>query len=280
MAQPESSRLEKRARQALANAVADRLDTTGFPIDALPSGGTPHENELRILLAQAPGAHPDAPPTAATGTRSPTAPEPPELTAELDRIAQQYRKIVADGRAHGFNVAADNLQRFLDGTGGTVVMGVAWLRGFPEVTRAETTNEGRFEALLNEIANDMKPGEKRTLDKKRDRLITSGPSSELQFASGTSTLTSHGTFELSMIEDTVSISGTVHHHWHDRYDWHAGSYEYIPGSGIIKDDDALLLQKYRGGQPFDMVSDWDRSLSATIKVGQLWNTRTFTWTGP
>jgi hypothetical protein len=222
----------------------------------------------------------DAGPTPDAGASAPAGPEPPELTAKLDQIAQRYREMIVAARGRGANVAADNLQRFLDGTGGVAVMGVPWLRGFEEVTGAEATNEERFETSLNKIANEMNHGDRRTLDDHWDRMLTAGQSSELFYASGTSTITSRGTFELSMIEDTVSIFGTVHHHWHDPYDWHAGLSASIPGFGSISDEDALLLQRYRGAKPFMMVSDWDRSLSATIKVGRLWNTKTFNWTGP
>jgi hypothetical protein len=132
----------------------------------------------------------------------------------------------------------------------------------------------------NKIANEMRHGDRRTLDDHWDRMFTAGKDTELYYASGTSTITSRGTFELTMIEDTVSVFGTVHHRWHDPYDWHAGLSAYIPGFGNISDEDALLLQRHRGAKPFMMISEWVRTLSGTIKVGWLWNTKTVTWSGP
>ena len=72
-------------------------------------------------------------------------PETPELTAKLDRIAQTYREMIKAARAKGHNVAADNLQRFLDGTGGVKKIDVAWLRSFSATKDAERINQERFE---------------------------------------------------------------------------------------------------------------------------------------
>lgn len=225
----------------------------------------------RASGSQAPGA--EAGP-------APGGPETPELTRRLDEIQREYRAIVADGRGRGWDVAADNLQRFLDGTGGTRTLSVGWLRGFGAVTDAERVNEGRFEDSLNDLANQMRHGDRRTFTDHWSRMLTGAQTSELYYASGTSTIRSTGTFELSVIEHTVSISGTVTHHWYDPYDWHAGLGAFVPGHGNVSDADALLMQQYRGARPYDMEADWTRRISGHIEVGTVYNDRSLSWSGP
>jgi hypothetical protein len=225
--------------------------------------------------------------TPSSGTQAPDAgteagpePEPPEMKERLDEIEKRYRDMIAAARARGANVAADNLERFLAGTGGTKTENVGWLRGFDAVTGAERTNQGRFESSLNRIANEMKDGEHRTFTDHWDRMLTASTSDELYYASGTSTIRSTGTFELSKVGNEVTITGTVIHHWFDPYDWHAGLSANVPGFGSVSDEDGLLMQRYRGAKPFQMEADWQQSLSGQISVGRIWNTKTFNWSGP
>jgi len=221
-------------------------------------------------------ATPDA---GAPATDAGSTSDDPEQT-RVDAIVKKYRDMIAAARADGKNVAADNLQHWLDGKGGVRKIDVKWLRGFGCVTDAEDTNKGRFETSLNKQANGASHGDKKTFTDHWDRMFTASTRDELYYASGTSTLTSKGTFELSVIENEVTIGGTVLQHWHDPYDWHAGLSAYIPGFGSISDADALLVEKLRGAKPFEMEADWTQSLSGLIKVGKLWNTKTFTWSGP
>ena len=204
--------------------------------------------------------------------------EPPELTARLDEIARRYRGMIAAARGRGANVAADNLVHFLAGTGGRRALDVAWLRRFPEVTAAERTNQERFETSLNAQANQMHHGDTRTFTDHWDRQLTG--SGELYYASGTSTLTSTGRFSLTMVENEVTITGTITHHWHDPYDWNAGQAAYVPGYGMISDDDGLLMQQHRGARPFELEADWTQTLQGHIAVGRVWNTKRFSWSGP
>ena len=204
------------------------------------------------------------------------------LAPELDRITSVYRRMIADARRRGYAVAADNLQRFLDGTGGTKTISVPWLRGFTAVTSAEETNQERFASSLENIAPEMSDGETRSFRDHWDRRLTGGVTTELYYASGTSTLTSTGVFTLSRGGSVVTVSGSVQHHWWDPYDWHAGLTAYIPGHGSISDSDALLLQRYRGARPFHMEADWSETVSGTITIDDfLWFDSTeLRWSGP
>ena len=85
----------------------------------------------------------------------------------------------------------------------------------------------------------MAHAESRTFNDYWHRQFTAGKSGELYYASGTSTIKSTGTFNLSCIENVVSIGGKVDHHWYDPYDWHAGLSAFIPGFGDVSDEEAL-----------------------------------------
>jgi hypothetical protein len=199
----------------------------------------------------------------------------------LDEIEATYRAMIRDARGRGHNVAADNLQRFLDGTGGTKTLSVSWLRGFSAVTGAERTNQERFERSLTELAYTVPDGGSRTFDDHWDRMLTASQATELYYASGTSSIKSTGSFTLTRAGKVITISGTVAHHWYDPYDWHAGLSAWVPGYGTISDSDALLLQEHRGAGPFDMEADWTQTVSGRVEIVDWWfDDVSYTWTGP
>ncbi|MES0490391.1 MAG: hypothetical protein ABUK01_10390 [Leptospirales bacterium] len=189
--------------------------------------------------------------------------------------------MITSAREDGYDVAADNLERFLDGTGGVKKLSVSWLRGFESVLDAEEKNRERFEGSLSDIADKMKDNSTRNFHDYWDRSLTASQFGELYYASGTSTITSHGNFKLVMNGEYVTITGIVKHRWWDPYNWHAGLAAYIPGFGSISDEDALLLQKHRGAAPFRMEAHWSQKLSAKIKIIDYWfNDENFQWKGP
>jgi hypothetical protein len=208
-------------------------------------------------------------------------PEPADMKNRLDKIAQTYREMIASARKKGYHVAADNLQRFLDGAGGTKQLDVPWLRGFDATVGAERVNQVRFEDSLSKVAKTMDHGQHKTFEDHWDRLFTASQFSELYFASGTSTIHSAGKFDLEGIENIVHIGGSAKHHWYDPYDWHEGLGAYVPGFGNVSDEDALLLQKYRGAKPFMMEADWAQQLSGTYTRRNYWfDSSLYAWSGP
>ncbi len=208
--------------------------------------------------------------------------ESPELTAKLDDIVKRYRSMIKAARYLGWNVAADNLERFLAGTAGTepVPLPVPWLRGFFPVVFAERVNQMRFEQSLFKLRKQLQHGDKKDFHDYWDCQLKASPFTELQYASGTSIIKSTGDFTLERIENTIHVSGNVTHHWFDPYDWHPWLLALIPGFGMISDTDALLLQEHRGAKPFYMVSDWRQTVNGTINIGTLWDNDYYTWTGP
>ena len=77
------------------------------------------------------------------------------------------------------------------------------------------------------------------------------------------------------------ITGTVNHHWFDRFDWNEGQRAYIPEKGVFYDNDGLLLQECIGAKPFDMKSDWTQKLKGEIQISRILPDKvSFVWTGP
>jgi hypothetical protein len=202
-------------------------------------------------------------------------------TKAVDAVVQKYKDMIAKARKDGYNVAADNLEHWLKGSGTSTNPSASWLRGFSDVTDAERVNQGRFEqSLLNE-AYKLNDGQTTTFRDYWDRQLTGGLATELFYASGTSTITSSGSFTLSRTGDTVTITGSVYHRWHDPYDWHDGLGAYIPGFGVISDSDALLVEQCRGAKPFRMGSDWKQTVNGKLTIKNWWpDSSEFNWKGP
>lgn len=208
-------------------------------------------------------------------------PEILELTVKLNQITQKYRDMIKAARNKGYNVAADNLQRFLDGTGGVKKINVAWLRSFSDTTSAEKVNQQRFEKFLTKIAKTVEHGTKKEFEDHWDRMLTASTTTELYYASGTSTIRSTGKFDFESIENIVKINGRVTHHWFDPYDWHEGLSAFIPVFGNISDEDALLLQKNRASKPFLMEAEWLEDLTGLYTRNTYWfDDVDYSWSGP
>lgn len=223
----------------------------------------------------------EEPPAEATPTEAEKKKEAKQLKAKLDRIEKTYQDMIKDARKKGYNVAADNLERFLKGTGSVKKISSKWLRGFSSVTDAERVNQKRFEKSLTKKAYKLKDGESDSFSDYWDRKLTASTFVELFYASGTSTIRSTGTFKLTRKGKVITIEGSVAHHWWDKYDWHAGLAAYVPGYGSISDSDALLLQKHRGAAPFDMESDWKQSVTGKVEIVDWWfDEVSYEWQGP
>jgi hypothetical protein len=188
---------------------------------------------------------------------------------KAEEARDKYVEMIQSARDDGYNVAADNLQRWLDGTGGTKKISSKWLRGFGAVRTAEEKNIKRFEKQLAKLARGLNDGQTITFSDYWDAALTGSGWTELFYASGTSQITSTGNFTLTRKGDKIYISGSINHEWNDPYDWHAGLSANIPGFGNIKDEDALLVQREYGAKPFHMTSSWSNNVntSSTIWFG-------------
>jgi hypothetical protein len=226
---------------------------------------------------------PDPPPTTPGSQPAPavTVVRPGCDTARLDAIEREARAIIADARADGHQVAADNLEHYLGNSGKTREIPVDWLHEFSAVVGAETTNRHRFEPQLSDKGDTMPEGEEAFTDY-WDAGIAPFKTTELFYASGDSTLKSTGTFTLERDStDHVVIHGLVTHEWVDRYDWNPGASTYIPGHGMVSDDDMQLLFLCGRANNFDLKSTWTQSLTAAIQVNAHWfNYESWLWGAP
>ncbi len=203
--------------------------------------------------------------TAPAGTAGPRR---PMLEHFMDRVERTYRGYVKAGRKKGLNMAAGFLERFLDGTAGTVRIPRADARALKPVGDAEKTNRGRIERSFTDTdhrygdaLDDIQDGQTLTLTKDHwDRkltvpgLILRGET-DLALATGNSNVKSEGSYKATLKGDVIHIEGEVTHTWNDKYDFH----KWQPYA-----DGARALQKHRGARPFYIRSGWKQRLTGTI----------------
>jgi hypothetical protein len=184
-------------------------------------------------------------------------------------LKANYIKMIAKSRERNYNMAADNLQWWLDGTGFTKNIDFNWLRKQREVIAAEDLNIERFENRLELENFDKKLNKEGDFSKYTNELqhsFSGGIFGELYYMCGTSTITSKCDFTITKVKDSFVLSGTIIHNWWDRYDWHKGASAYIKGFGNVGDSDALLVEKYCGARPFEMRSQWKQSFNKTCQL--------------
>jgi RHS repeat-associated protein len=187
----------------------------------------------------------------------------------LDEIQQKYRDMITSARSKGKNVAADNLEYFLSAAGGVRVLDWRWLRGFDSVIDAEKANQDRF--LGETIKKAARNGSAGTILDWWDSTQTASRFSELYYASGTFTVTSYGKFEVSCEKDgKINFKGIVDHFWWDPYDWHLGLAAYIPGFGVISDEDAVKLESAGRAASFQMQSEWTQTVEGSYDYNKFW----------
>jgi hypothetical protein len=195
---------------------------------------------------------------------------------ELNEVEQRYRNLVGRARQDGHLDPADNLERFLNGVGGTKTYTRDYLKSFGPVRGAEDRLRdyftGRtFYSQLSKNVRALQDGQAHSIqftDTWEASVQTNSLfDQELHFASGASLLTATGDFTLiipSVGQDSrVIISGVIRYNWHDTYDWNEGSSVWTP-YGTFSDDDARALQFQRGARPFVMESNWTQTMSSQL----------------
>ena len=180
----------------------------------------------------------------------------------------------------GLDFAADNLERFLDGKGGTKIIKRVEARQFDAIKEAEDANRTRFEESFLQAGNILKPqhkfnaaligikdGQTKNLgtdDWEREfhffdqliQLVTG----EADFALGVgrTEFISEGAFTATRKGNVIHIKGVVDNAWKDTYD-------FEPDQPFA--DGALALQDHRGARPFDIRAGWKQKVQGTIEIG-------------
>ncbi|BDD05853.1 hypothetical protein [Aureibacter tunicatorum] len=177
---------------------------------------------------------------------------------KVKELKKKFESMIENARNIGQNVAADNLQHFLNGSGSTRTLSVSWLRSFASITNAEsrilnyTKNRN-----LNAWVKDVEKGKTVSKSDYWDADIKNyNMSSELSYASGASDMKGNVEMRLSRSEDIIDITGTVNIRWSDDYNWNKGMGFYIPGTGWVSDSDGLYLEKCGGAKSFLMEAFW------------------------
>lgn len=186
-------------------------------------------------------------------------------------LKANYIKMIEKSRQRNYDMAADCLQWWLDGSGSTKNIDFHWLRKQRELIASENVNIERFEndqdskfGIFLLTLEEMKTKRFSTYYEKQ---VKGGVFGELYYASGDSTLSSRCYFNVIKQKNNFTLSGTIIHSWNDRYDWHKGAFAFIFGFGFAKDSDALLVEKYCGAKPFEMRSQWQQTFNTTFKDG-------------
>lgn len=167
-----------------------------------------------------------------------------------------YQLLIIGARRLGYDFAADNLEYFLSGKGGTRRIDRDYILQYREIQRAYDVNMTRIEENVESIAGRLKPGETATYDDYWEVDIVP-ETRDLAYASGSSTFTSRTFISIEKHDNGRAVaSGVVSHEWTDRYDWDDGKSFMIPLMGEFKDEDAKALQETDGAAPFNLESIW------------------------
>jgi hypothetical protein len=199
---------------------------------------------------------------------------PPD--AVIKGVDQRMRALVKEARAKGLSAAPANFAAYLNGTGNPGAISFRYLQSNSLVRDAQSVNNARLANGALGAAGGIGDGETRTFNDNFDRGIlnpSKGRSNleaalnpDLALASGPSVLHSAASLQISRSGDTITITGTVEHVWADRYDFHAGKSEWIPGHGMVPDSDSKMLAEHGNAAEFDMQVRWTQGVNITIRL--------------
>jgi len=205
---------------------------------------------------------------------------------ELPGIESKLRSFVNYGRHLGLSTAAANLERFLDGTGGTAHYDPRWLRSQSAVGAAEESIRRYFadwiagkrlskspvRQLADELGSLVDGGSAHrfeTWQAKPAPSIWHDP--DLKLAIGRSYIDGIGDMTFTKRGNKVYFDGIVRNDWRDRYDWERGQTAAFPGAHFpvvsIPHDLPLALQELGRARPFDMRSAWRQYVSGALQLG-------------
>jgi len=203
--------------------------------------------------------------------------------SSVEEIEAKVKEMIAAARTMGFWVAASNLEHYIKGYGGVKSISRSWLRSFRKVREAESLNLAKFEKdnILELVRRVWKDGDQKMVTEDHwDKVITYNNAGfsieELYYASGDSSLTSKGSFMITIKGKFVTVKGLVYHRWHDKYDWHVGFQAIVPGFGCIPDAALKKLQTHGNAREYRLECKWKHGLETKFCVGDKdikWNWR-------
>lgn len=202
---------------------------------------------------------------------------------ELDAIEARFRGYVEHFRSQGWDVAAEALERFLDGTGGVMRLGANWLRGFGEMQDAEQHVHQHFEdwitgdrtptahaERIKENLLNLQDGQSFTRSSYWEADFEPIFSPALNGVVGNSNIRGYGDFRFARRRNEILFEGVVKYVLDDRYDWEEGKWTLLPKWQFppepVLHDHALLLQAHRGARPFKLHSEWRQRVEGAVAV--------------
>ena len=208
---------------------------------------------------------------------------------ELRRAETYMRNKIESWRRKGYDAAADNLEWYLSGRGGTKLYTREQARRFPQMRAAEQENRENFEdrTFRGVTENNPAPRRLKTMEDGetlrftdewdsrfvfeefvRDGLLGSSLERDFARAAGKTNLLSMGTFTATRRGDRIEIKGTVTHFWGARdrdtgrlereiYDFHGAQ----PGA-----TEARVLERYGRARPFAFGAEWRQRVTGFIPI--------------
>jgi type VI secretion system secreted protein VgrG len=228
------------------------------------------ERHLPVAVVGAGTAEPSAGgggPASGPPTGMPAAPERPGCE-RAEEVKQKFQLVIQRARSFGLDVAADVLHNWLVG-GGDMRMPVDWLLSYPQAKNAEKA--GLEDAFLVGLALKLADGQTDTYKTSRTASINdgfwklTGGFQQIYWAGAQSYIRAQPDITLVRHGDLVEVSGTVHYHWYDHYNFDAGKGLLIPVFPFITTDDiAFPVERCCGAKAFEMWADWRRTVHGTV----------------
>lgn len=189
--------------------------------------------------------------------------------AGLTELHNNIQTGINKAREKGYNVAADNLQRWLNGTGGIKNESLDFLKQSSIFNDKRADIRSWFETKENSkglnlkiVAQKLKDNESTTFSEFWEASVSGESISlnederDLFFAWGTSTLKGTGNFTLTRNGNEITVSGSIEYTWKDKYNWEPGCSVYIPGVGNVEDTDLKLMEYFKGARQFKGECKW------------------------
>lgn len=201
----------------------------------------------------------------------------------LRQTEAALRQLIEENRTR-YPRGAANLERFLDGDGGTELYDPDELLGFSPVQEAESKNEFRFQDWMlgkqdvedptHEVHSKLNAlGDGDSLDDGTNWIATgafglSEEERDLHLAIGGFNLHSRGKFQFTRNGGVIHVRGTIFHSRSDVYDWKRGDRTFIPSTAmpIIEHDDMLALRDFGDAEFFTSHSAWQKDVTGTLTL--------------
>jgi hypothetical protein len=191
---------------------------------------------------------------------------------ELKALDKKTRAIATSSLAGHLPVAQANYQAYLAGKGNPGVVNFKFLQSNGVVVGAQNLNDPRFVSEAVDAAREGQSSVTKTfraailnpvLDASRFEAVLSP---NLALAAGPSTLDSAASLQISRHENTVTITGTIEHWWHDRYSFDDDRAEPLPGFGDVDNADSRAMEEHGKAKSFDMSVHWSQSVKITVRL--------------